>query len=190
MSEERFSLNSIKRQPDRLAFLSADDESRDGLTPTAGGSIITDMKVQDVTKEYFRSAAPGTGVITFETGYKIDLHREETDMAHWLHGTFGGDITLLREINEQRVKTADYLWRGRFWDLKTLTTEKAANFALRKGLQQIRENPGGIILDYRGADIDLNILASVIEKRFQWRRSISVIDIMIVLNDSVQIWRY
>lgn len=45
-------------------------------------------------------------------------------------------------------------------------------------------------MDYRGADIDLDILASVIEKRVQWRRNMEAVDIMIVLNGDVRVWRY
>lgn len=148
------------------------------------------MKVQDVTKEYYCSAAPGKGAVTYGAGYKLDIHRNEMMAAEWLRDTFGGDIRLLTEVNEQMVKTADYLWREKLWDLKTVTTEKAANFAIRKGLKQIRENPGGIILDYRGANIDLNILASVIGKRFQWRRNPSTVDVMIIQDDGVLVWRY
>jgi len=88
------------------------------------------------------------------------------------------------------VKTADYLWRGKLWDLKTVTTEKAANFAVRKGMKQIRENPGGIILDYRGASIDLDVLAEVIKKRLQWRKEQFAMDIMIILDGQVLVWRY
>lgn len=160
------------------------------MTGAAVGSIIADMKAQDVTKEYLRSATPGKGMLSFDEGYKIDIHREEIGMANWLHDTFGGDIKLLTEANAQRVKTADYLWREKLWDLKTASTEKAANFAVRKGLIQIRGNPGDIILDYRGADINLDILASVIEKRLQWRRERSTVDIMIVLSTGVRVWRY
>lgn len=129
-------------------------------------------------------------MVTHDAGYKIDIHQNEIMAAQWLRDTFGGDIRLLTEVNEQMVKTADYLWREKLWDLKTVTTEKAANFAIRKGLKQIRENPGGIILDYRGADIDLDLLGSVIGKRFQWRRNTSTIDIIIILDDGVLVWRY
>ncbi|MGN0649387.1 MAG: hypothetical protein ACI4KM_03040 [Oscillospiraceae bacterium] len=41
---------------------------------------------------------------------------------------------------------ADYIWNGELWDLKTATTEKSANGLIRKGLQQIAQNPGGYSL--------------------------------------------
>lgn len=147
-------------------------------------------KFRDVTDEYLHAAVPGQGIVTYEAGYDKALHQTEIGFSKWLHGTFGGNLKLLNEINAQMVKTADYLWNNKLWDLKTVTTEKAANSAIRHGLQQIRDDPGGIFLDYRGTDIDLNTLAAVIEKRLQWRRDASTVDIMVILTDSVHVWRY
>lgn len=97
--------------------------------------IISGMERQDVTSEYFQTATQGQGLIIYDEKYDIDSHQEEVKMARWIHNTFGGDIRLLTEINEQMIKTADFLWREKLWDLKTVTTEKAANFAIRKGLK-------------------------------------------------------
>lgn len=144
----------------------------------------------DVTKEYLKAATPGVGSVTYDDEYDMQRHQVEVSFSKWLYSTFGGDVRLLNEINEQKVKTADYLWKEKLWDLKTATTEKAANAALRHGLQQIRENPGGIFLDYRGVNIDLNALKVVIEKRLLWRKDATAIDIMIVLDDGIRVWRY
>lgn len=156
----------------------------------SGASMPTKIVSKDVTSEYLRAATPGQGAITYDAGYDMGLHSAEVSFSQWLHDTFGGDIRMLNEVNAQMVKTADYLWKNRLWDLKTVTTEKAANAAIRRGLQQIRDDPGGIFLDYRGVNIDLGILASVIEKRLQWRKDTSVIDIMIILDDDIRVWRY
>lgn len=147
-------------------------------------------QVCDVTGEYLRAAAPGQGTITYECGYDPGLHQAEVRFAQWLHNTLGGPIELLNEVNLQNRKTADYLWNHKLWDLKTATTERAANSAIRHGLQQIRENPGGIFLDYRGADIDLGLLAAVVSKRLQWRKDPSAVDIMVVLKKGIHVWRY
>ena len=63
-------------------------------------------------------------------------------------------------------------------------------YIIKKLKKQIRENPGGIILDYRGSVIDLDKLVEVVEKRLQWRHDTSSIDIIIILDDGVQVWRY
>lgn len=144
----------------------------------------------DVTDEYLRTATPGQGLITYDDSYDISIHQAEVSFSKWLYGTFGGDIKLLNEVNAQMIKTADYFWNNKLWDLKTATTEKAANSAIRHGLQQIRDNPGGIFLDYRGRNIDLDVLASVIEKRLRWRKDTSAVDIMIILDNGIRVWRY
>lgn len=112
-------------------------------------------------------------------------------MANWLFHVFGGDICLLTEVNLDRVSTADYLWRGTFWELKTVTTEKSANGAIRHGLKQIYENPGGIILDYRGHKIKLETFQDVIRKRLWWVENHPSLDVMIILDENhVRVWRY
>ena len=77
------------------------------------------------------------------------------------------------------------------WDLKTASTEKAANTAIKRGLQQIRPNPGGIILDYKDIEISMDLLKQVIDKRMEWLSEGETVDIMIVRNgEVVKVLRY
>lgn len=142
----------------------------------------------EVTQEYQQSATPGEGAISYEDGYSPKQHEDEIAAAHWLRKMLGGDIRLLNETSEKR---ADYLWRGKLWDLKGPSTEKAANSAIRKGLQQIRDNPGGVILDYRGQRIDPDLLRNYIEKRMAWYEGAATIDILIIYDDDrIEVWRF
>lgn len=146
---------------------------------------------QDVTEGYLGAAIPGQGTVTYADGYRTDTHQAEIHMAWWLHERFGGDILLLKESTIEGEKRADYLWRGRLWDLKNVSTEKAANTALKRGLSQIRPNPGGIILNYSETEINIEVLIEVIDKRMQWLKEGFSVDIMIVLNDgAVKVLRY
>lgn len=111
----------------------------------------------------------------------------EYDVAQWLYKKYGGDIKLLNEAVDDGVKMADYLWRGKYWELKSTTTEKAANSAVRKAMQQIKENPGGIILNYTN-DINIQKTIDVIEKRMNCtKKDENTIDIMIVQNGETKI---
>jgi len=149
------------------------------------------MEEQNVTTEYLKAATPGNGTITYDAGYKIGGHRNEITIAKWLLDTFGGDITLLTESTKAGEKSADYLWNGKLWDLKSVTTEKAANTAIKRGLVQIKSNPGGIILDYAEMNISMEYLQAVIDKRMQWLAEGSGADIMIVSQDKcIKILRY
>lgn len=185
---ERIQVAKWTREDARRAVMAAGP--KDSLKKASQRVTIGDMEKQNVTREYLDRAVPGQGTVTYDSDYAVEQHRNEVRMAEWLHGTFGGDVRLLTEANEQEIKTADFRWNDRLWDLKTVTTEKAANSAIRKGLQQIRENPGGIILDYRGAPIDLDMLSEVIEKRLKWHHDTSPIDIILIMDDDVQVWRY
>lgn len=145
---------------------------------------------EDVSPYYYGTAKPGKGVVTFGEGLNVARHSEEIEIAKFLNKMFGGEITILNEVNVQGVKTADFLWNGKLWDLKTVTTEKAADSAVRKGLKQIKSNPGGIILDYRSQNPSMETLLEVVDGRM--RRGIEKdTDIMMIFNETkVKVYRY
>lgn len=145
---------------------------------------------QNVMPEYLRSATPGVGEIALDEGYNQQQHAAEINMAQWLHQTFGGDIRLLSESSVAGEKRADYLWNGRLWDLKTTSTAKSADSAIRKGLKQIIDNPGGIVLDYGENNIVLGEVIEVIDGRMK-RGVYESVDIIIVSKGRVvRIIRY
>ena len=144
----------------------------------------------DVTQGYLDTATPGKGTITYDTDFDQSRHQAEVNFSKWLHKMFGGDIHLLDEVNKDKVQTPDYIWHGKLWDLKTATTEKAADAAIRHGLKQINRNPGGIFLDYRGRMIDLGKLQSIITSRMRHSNADSV-DIVVILSDEIaKVFRY
>ncbi len=146
---------------------------------------------EDVLEEYLRTATPGRGSITYDEGYNRTRHAAEIKTAQWLHDTLGGDIVLLNESNMQGQKMPDYLWRNCYWDLKTLSSEKAANSAIRHGLQQIRDNPGGLILDVGDLNVSLDELNAVIGKRMQWNQIKTAVDIMVIQKEKIiEVLRY
>ncbi len=135
---------------------------------------------RDVTEEYLKRATPGVGSITFEPGYDMGRdHAQERAAAQWLHDTLGGDVTVLKEINKNHIKTPDFFWAGALWDLKNPTTAQAANSAVRHGLSQIRSDPGGVILDYTDADVNIEEAIGAVQKRMQWDKNTPV-DIMLI----------
>lgn len=153
-------------------------------------ALRTALTPVDVTQEYLDAATPGQGTITYDTDFDQSRHQAEVSFSKWLHKMFGGDIHLLDEVNKDKVQTPDYIWRGKLWDLKTATTEKAADAAIRHGLKQINRNPGGIFLDYRGRVIDLINLQSIITSRMRHSNADSV-DIMVILSDEIaKVFRY
>lgn len=146
---------------------------------------------EDVTAEYFGTAKPGEGSISYDDGYDVSSHKHEVQMANFLFEKFGGDLTLLKERNIKDVKTPDYVWNSKYWDLKNVSSEKAAYSAVRHGIKQIIENPGGLILDYRNTDKNnLQLIINQVDDRMQ-RTKVENADIMIILeNNRIKIYRY
>lgn len=137
---------------------------------------------EDVTEQYLQDATPMRGNIDYEPGFDSKRSKEEEDIAKFIHKTLGGNIILKEERRNQ--KNPDYEWLGTLWDLKTTSTEKAANSAIRKGMKQINDNPGGIILNFGSKQFDLDELLKVIDKRMVWYSKEST-DIMIVANKKI-----
>lgn len=151
---------------------------------------ISDNRRKSVTALYYGTATPGMGVVKREAGLESVKHKDEIKVAELLHKKFGGDITILNEVNQQSIKTADYLWNDKLWDLKKATTEKSADSAVRKGIKQIHENPGGIILDYRGNEISMEKLMEIVDRRVI-RGQIKELDIMVIQTEElISIYRY
>lgn len=153
-------------------------------------SVPQKAGVENVTAEYLRSATPGIGEISYDAGYVVSHHSEEIKIAQWLHDNFGGDIVLLQETGGLYEKTPDYLWSGKCWELKTTSTEKAADSALRSALKQIVINPGGVILDYRSNEISVERAVDIISRRLSRQEQCNA-DVMILQNGKlVRVLRY
>ena len=123
--------------------------------------------VKDVTNKYFAAKDRLTGefVIPEQGVYAKSNHKEEIRIGKILYDSFGGDFRLLGEINKQNIKTADYLWNGKYWELKNISSVNAANNAIRKGLKQITSNPGGLVVWLDSSDITRNILLTEVVYR-------------------------
>lgn len=143
------------------------------------------IKLIDVTDEYLNRKM-NKGQFIIEEGYNKSCHINEVKMAKWIYSTFGGDITVLVETeNVYKGKRADYLWNDCYWELKNTGSAKAVDSALRKGLQQINEKPGGIILDLGKCKDSISRIESVIKERIRKSCRFSI-DIIIVHHHSFE----
>ena len=83
---------------------------------------------------------------------------------------YSPEVLQKKHFNEKtrfKTKSPDYIWNGKMWDLKTLQTVKAIDSALRHGVKQIKNNPGGILLNFSDIDLDLSDIASLILNRLR-----------------------
>ncbi len=144
----------------------------------------------EITDQYLKDATPGKGEVIKQEGYNDSLHKNEKSIATWLIKTLGGSVVLLSEKNLNNVKTPDFLWHDKYWDLKNVSSPKAVDNAVRKGLRQIQDNPGGIILDFGKNSIDLIEVKKIIEGRLR-RGFPSTVDFILISKDTLaSILRY
>ena len=146
-----------------------------------------DLKISnitDVSKEYAAVKPAKTANVVIPDGYDTDLHAAETAEANWLSKRLGTKVELLTESAVPGEMRADYLMNGAYWELKTISTGKATNSALRKAFKQIRTNPGGVILSCAGGDIQIDEVLDNIERRI--RQGIHIdFDIIIKQNGEI-----
>lgn len=150
------------------------------LSPYHMGS---EKSEKDVTKKYIDSAKHRMGKVRYENGYHIKGHKTEIEVANQLRDQFGGKFVLLKESQTPGIKMPDMLWKGKQWEIKSISTEKAADSALRKAIKQIHGNQGGVIFDVADG-IDKQKLIDVLDARATRSKSFNA-DIIALHNGSV-----
>ena len=100
-------------------------------------------------------------------------------MADWLHNAFGGTITLLKESKEQGDRTPDFLWNGRAWELKSVSSKSSIDRAVRDAAKQIQKRPGGIILDFSASILPIEEIEIIVSQRAR-RIVLGSVDVFLV----------
>lgn len=144
--------------------------------------IIPDA-FEDVRKEYLKS----TSKRNFTVQENVNISREKSAIsnAKILSKLFGGDITVLEEKFQTTGKNPDYLWNGKYWEHKELSSVKAVDSAVRSATKQIAKNPGGIVLDISKIDAPMTEIYQAIESRIRRRGYDETIDVILINNSKV-----
>lgn len=128
--------------------------------------------VQDVTRLFLKENDFGVGTIKAESGFyesKND-HKDEIEVSRWILKKFGGNVVLKKEIDEKKgIKSADYYWDGRLWNLKSPTGngKRTIDNQFLKIEDQIKDSPGGMILDCTKLDFEINDILEKTAKRIK-----------------------
>lgn len=125
------------------------------------------LKYRDVTRELLKNSCPNSHLLKTRNYYEydgkkvvFDYTNYDKDIAVWLENSFGGKIYLLPKVNEPKgIKTADYLFRNEYWDLKKMSCnaineKRAVDNVVKKSKFQI-EN---IILYISNSILNENII--------------------------------
>ena len=151
---------------------------------------INTVRKQDnnVLLEWRKKSKPGIGKVSVEEGTKDS---QEEQMALTLKNLFGGNIRVLAPEKQVGAKNPDYDWDGELWELKTCSTAKAPDTAIRSAFEQLydaskrRKQPaGGVIIDLSGDDIDVAKAIETIQKRLVRWHGDNSIDLIVTRNGS------
>lgn len=140
---------------------------------------------EDVKEEYFKNISKGLGKTTIQPNVRRKNEKWAIENAEILSEFFGEEIIILEESNIPNKPNPDYLWRGKYWDQKKVSTVKALDTAVRTGMNQIIENPGGIVIDISDVDGTLNDIYNKIACRIGRRKYDNSIDIILIENNRI-----
>lgn len=152
---------------------------------------------KDVTAEYRKNAKPGRGRIIEGPGYKIDdspKGKLERSTAEWLVSTFGGNVTMNKQTNAKGEdgRNPEYTWNGKSWELKEpeRPTLNSMKNNLREGLHQIRENPGGVLMDITKCGASFDLAVRGVTERARQSAHFDVDVIIIKRGDDYRVLRF
>lgn len=176
---ERMMVGDFNPDPD---FIQGPDGKMKGSRPKKGSYVLRHTK--DVTAEFINDARPGIGVVEYDPGFMAEENIDEVEFGEWVHSALGGQLKHKAISLEEGVKTPDYEWNGRFWELKTASTEASLDSSIRYGLKQIENNPGGIFINFGNHDFSLDEALKYAERRL-YRSAAFPVDIVIVSKGKV-----
>lgn len=136
---------------------------------------------EDVLEEYLENATPNNGCIDYEKNYPKKDSPTETEIANILHKELGGDIYLINDrLHQQRGYSPDAVWCENYWEFKCPTSYTAVDTRIRKGLKQIVDNPGGIVLNLSD-NLDMKKVIETVNHRMQISENIDFsVDIILI----------
>lgn len=133
----------------------------------------------NITKEWLETAKPNSHKVIdrqyFEyDGIKynvdnknvvLDYSSKEKDVAEWLENTFGGEIYMIPRVNNpEGIQTADYLFRGEYWDLKSISGKSKQ--VLYHSIYKKKTQSNNFIFDVVSPELDINELQKQIYKLY------------------------
>lgn len=166
-----------------------------------GEGLVALAKYEDITGRWYPDAVPGSHEVkdlleyTAPDGsvYKVhgrdvvlDYTPHEKEIAELLAREVGGEIFMVPKVNNpQGVRTPDYLFHGRAYDLKTLGKDAGPNTMFNR-VKKATGQASGIIVDITNTSLADEVVGSQIDKIFRSSETQFVKEIVIVQVNSIR----
>ena len=191
LTDKYYDLHKVSGLPTKIDRLRVDGYRK------VGGNINGTKNIDylDVTKEWLETAKPNSHKVVdrhyFEyEGIKynvdnknvvLDYSSKEKDVAKWLENTFGGEIYMIPRVNKpDGIMTADYLFRGEYWDLKTING--SGKRILEDSIKRKKRKSKNIIFDITNSKIEKYNLFEQLKKIYS-SKTTNWVDKIIVKKD-------
>lgn len=134
----------------------------------------------DVTNAWIDTSKPNSHKIVVAKSYThdgirykvdgkkvvLDYSLEERNIAEWLESTFGGKIKINPRINEpEGIKTSDYFFRDKKWDLKTINGNSSQ--VLYHAIYKKKTQSNNFIFDITKSKLSIEEAIEQIKKIYQ-----------------------
>jgi len=139
---------------------------------------------KDVTMQWKKESTPNSHVVKDRDYFEmnngkryyvdgknvvLDYSLEEKEIAIWLENTLGGEIYMLPRINKPNgIRTADYLFRGEYWDLKKIKV--SGKNVIDNRINGLKKQACNFILDISNNSLKETELIKQVEQIFQSSR--------------------
>lgn len=202
----------LPEQRDRMKVLYTDAKSEEAACRAKETQITaqeafrtkqnteTQHRYADVTEKWREQTAPNSHIVqdlkeyTVDgVAYKVDGHNvvldyspHEKEIAELLEKEFGGELYMVPRVNNpQGVPTPDYLFRGKGYDLKTLSKEAGENTIINR-IKKARKQSKNFVLDVTNAKkITQSVLKSQIQRIYEDKETAFVDTIIVVRNGNI-----
>lgn len=157
------------------------------------------INYNDVTKEWLDNATPNSYKILdaqyFEVGdgtkYHIDgknvvldYSDKEKEIAKWLESTFGGELYMIPRVNKpDGIMTADYLFKGEYWDLKSISGH--GKRIIEDTIKKKKRQSNNFIFDITNSKIEKDSLFKQLKKVYNSKTTDWVDKIIVKENNDV-----
>lgn len=151
---------------------------------------------EEITGRWYHDATPGSHEVkdlleyTAPDGktYKVDGHhvkftytKHEKEIAELLEREIGGEIYMVPKVdNPQNVRTPDYLFHGKGYDLKTIAPQAGQN-TLYNRTKKTSGQTKNVILDITKSGLTDETVNEQIKKIF-WSKETQFIDEIVIVN--------
>lgn len=158
-------------------------------------------RYHDITGNWYPDAVPNShpvqdlqsvtvNGVTYQVdgdNVKLEYSPHEKEIAELLEREVGGELYMVPKVNEpQSVRTADYLFHGHYYDLKTLEQVPPGKNPIYNPVKKSNGQTAKVIVDVTIPDLDAATIEQQVDKIFWSRETRFVDEIVIIRGDKIE----